>query len=154
MTHFKQIHSLLILAMMLLGGTAAQAQIDGLTDNTEYSVELNGSTANGDYAPFWFSSNRYGLSTTEPNSGYLRAGIHRSTDTDSLLNWRYGYGIDLAVPVHFTSDLVVQQLYGEVQFHNFRMTVGAKETEQSMLNTELSSGGMTLSANCSGFTCR
>ena len=51
----------------MLGSHAAYAQIEGLTDNTEYSVELNGSTANGDCAPFWFSSNRYGLSTTEPN---------------------------------------------------------------------------------------
>lgn len=147
MIHLRQIPRLFILAATILGSHAAYAQIEGLADNTEYSVELNGSTADGDCAPFWFSSNRYGLSTTEPSSGYLRASIKRSTDNDSLLNWRYGYGVDLAVPVHFTSKFVVQQLYGDVQFRNFRMTVGAKEIPQAMLNTELSSGGMTMSVN-------
>ena len=138
---------ILAFIILALAATVADAQIDGLTDNTTYNVELSGTFTDGDHAPFWLTSNCYGLSTIEPNSGYLRAGISRPAENDSLLNWRYGYGIDLAVPVNFTSDFVVQQLYGEVQFHNFRMTVGAKEIPQSMLNTALSSGGMTLSNN-------
>ena len=40
-----------------------------------YSVELGATAGNGTYAPLWFTANRYGLSSVEPNSGYLRAGV-------------------------------------------------------------------------------
>lgn len=125
----------------------ASAQIEGLTDETHYSVEMNGVVSSGDNAPFWMSTNKFGLSSTEPNSGYLRAGIFRSEETDSLLNWRYGYGLDIAVPVQYTSSFVIHQAYGIVQYKNARLTLGAKETPAEMLNSQLSSGGMTLSNN-------
>ena len=125
----------------------ASAQIEGLTDETHYSVEMNGVVSSGDNAPFWMSTNKFGLSSTEPNSGYLRAGIFRSEETDSLLNWRYGYGLDIAVPVQYTSSFVIHQAYGIVQYKNARLTLGAKETPAEMLNSRLSSGGMTLSNN-------
>ena len=133
--------------LLSLVSVGMYAQIEGLTDNTEYKVEMNGSFANGEVAPFWFSSGQYGLSSVKPNSGYLRAGISRAEETDTLLNWRYGYGVDVAVPVNYTSDFVIQQLYAVVQLQNCRMTVGTRELPEEMLNNELSSGGMTLSRN-------
>ena len=123
------------------------AQIEGLTDETYYKVELNGTFSSGDQAPFWMSANKYGLSSTEPNSGYLRAGLFRSTETDSLLNWRYGYGLDIAVPVQYTSPFVIHQAYGAIQYKNALLTIGAKEMPSEMLNQQLSSGGTTLSGN-------
>lgn len=137
----------IITCISLLTPVITNAQIDGLTDNTYYSVETNAIFTNGDQAPLWFSSNKHGLSSIEPNSGYLRAGFARSLETDSLLNWRYGYGLDLVVPIKHTSKFIIQQAYGDVQYKNFRVTVGAKEIPQEMLNSELSSGGMTISNN-------
>ena len=137
----------IITCISLLTPVITNAQIDGLTDNTYYSVETNAVFTNGDQAPLWFSSNKHGLSSIEPNSGYLRAGFARSLETDSLLNWRYGYGLDLVVPIKHTSKFIIQQAYGDVQYKNFRITVGAKEIPQEMLNSELSSGGMTISNN-------
>lgn len=139
--------NLAVVLAVLLSVPAAQAQIEGLTNETQYSVEMNGTTSDGDVAPFWFSSNKFGLSSVEPNSGYLRAGLWRSQETDSMLNWRYGYGLDVAVPVQYTSPVVIQQAYGIVQYLNAKLTIGAKEIPQDMLNSELSSGGMTLSNN-------
>lgn len=127
--------------------SGASAQIEGLTDETHYSVEMSVVTSSGDAAPFWMSANKYGLSSIEPNSGYLRTGLFRSEETDSLLNWRYGYGLDVALPVQYTSHFVIHQAYGTVQYKNARLTVGAKETPVEMLNSRLSSGGMTLSGN-------
>lgn len=136
-----------MLGLAALVPIGADAQIDGLADNIEYKVEMEGSFSDGDVAPFWFSSGRYGLSSIEPNSGYLRAGISRALESDSLSDWKFGYGVDFAVPVNYTSDVVVQQLYGVAQFRNCLLTVGAREIPEDMLNGELSSGGMTLSNN-------
>ena len=138
---------ILALSSFLLIGATSFAQIEGLTDETKYTVEMNGSFSSGNQAPFWFSANKYGLSTIEPNSGYLRASIYRDTETDSLLEWRYGYGLDVAVPVQYTSPFVIHQAYGIVQYKNAQLIIGAKETPSEMLNQELSSGGATLSGN-------
>ena len=138
---------IVIFALVLAQYAHCLAQIEGLTDETYYNIELNGVVSSGDNAPLWMSAGRYGLSATEPNSGYLRAGLWRSEETDSALNWRYGYGLDLAVPVNYTSKFVVHQAYGIVQYKNARLTLGAKEIPMEMLNNELSSGAMTISNN-------
>lgn len=40
-----------------------------------YNVETSGNISKGTYAPLWFTANRYGLSSNETNSGYLRSQI-------------------------------------------------------------------------------
>lgn len=114
---------------------------------TYYRTEVSGNASNGNVAPFWFSANKFGLSSIEPNSGYLRAGIFRTIDSDSTSNWHYGYGIDVAVPLQFTSSFILQQAYSVLQYKNALLTLGAKEIPSEMLNPDLSSGGLTLSSN-------
>lgn len=147
MKYQNNIYRHFIFCLSFIAALSAKAQIDGLTDETYYNIETNGVFSNGEHAPFWFSSNKFGLSSIEPNSGYFRAGFSRSIETDSLLNWRYGFGLDLVVPIKYTSQFVIQQAYGIIQYKNFRMTIGSKEIPQEMLNNELSSGEMTISNN-------
>lgn len=92
----------------------ASAQISRLTHDVDYAVEMSGTASSGDYAPFWLTSNRYGLSSVENNSGYIRGRVQRSTQADSTRLWRVGYGLDLAVPANYTSKAVVQQFYFDV----------------------------------------
>ena len=132
---------------MMLSALTAMAQVDSIFNGLTYNVEASGNLSDGKFAPLWFSSGRFGLSSIEPNSGYVRAGISRSADCDSLHTWRFGYGLDVAVPVNFTSDFVLQQLYGTVQYKFAQLTLGTKEIDQEMLNRELSSGAMSLSNN-------
>ena len=46
-----------------------------LFEDIEYNVSASGTAGSGRVAPFWFTSNRYGLSTKENYSGLFRVGI-------------------------------------------------------------------------------
>ena len=93
----------------LLGlGTAvcAQSQIKRLGEDLQYKVDMMGTFSDGQYAPFWFTSNRYGLGTTANISGYGRAVISRQAEMDNAYDWRFGYGADIAVPFGMQSPFV------------------------------------------------
>ena len=59
-----------------------------------YRVEADVNVSAGEYAPMWMTSNRYGLASERPNSGWLRAGV--TYDQPLKRNWRVGAGLDLA----------------------------------------------------------
>ncbi len=142
-------HILSFLLILFLSVLAANAQMSRLTKGVNYGVDMSGTASGGcgDFAPFWLTANRYGLSSVEKNSGYLRAAIGRNLETDSLRQWRIGYGVDIAAPINYTSNLVIQQLYADVQYKALRLSVGSKERKAVLKNTALSSGGLTYSGN-------
>lgn len=123
-----------------------KAQVSRLGKDISYAVEIHGETSNGDVAPFWFTSNKYGMSSIDPSSGYLRGTIKRSLEADSTRKWAIGYGVDFAIARnHDYEDF--QQLYGEVQYKRLKLLVGAKELPMEFANPELSSGDMVMSTN-------
>lgn len=133
---------------MLLGlSVGSQAQISRLGEDIQYKAELSGSLSDGKNAPFWFTNNRYGLSTIENNSGYLRAGISRDIRTDYERDWRIGYGLDMAVPFGMSGNFILQQLYADVQWKALRLSLGQKERELELKNQQLSSGALTSGIN-------
>ena len=138
---------ILILGAAFLLSLSVSAQFSRLGKGVEYKGELSGTFSGGDNAPFWLTENKYGLSSVENNSGYLRGSVFRPIETDSLRKWRIGYGVDLAVPVNYTSHFVVQQLYADFQYKLVRLTVGQKEYAMPFKNNELSSGGMVFGIN-------
>lgn len=123
------------------------AQVHSLGENLMYKVEVSSAGATGEYAPLWMSANRYGLSSVSPCSGYLRAGIERPIESDLGGPWRFGYGADVAFAAGYTSCVIPQQVFAEVEYRNVRLELGQKEREMPMLNDELSTGGMTFSNN-------
>ena len=52
------------------------AQDKGRNPQINFFVESCAVFSNGDYAPFWFTSNRDGLSSIKNNHGYIRGGMH------------------------------------------------------------------------------
>ncbi len=137
------LHSLLFLFIPL----TASAQFSRLGEDVEYNTSISSAFSEGEYAPFWFTSNRYGLSTNNNNSGYLRAKISRSAEADSHRNWRIGYGADIAVPVGMDNHFVLQQLYADFQWKAIRLSIGQKERPLELKNQYLSSGGMATGIN-------
>ena len=113
----------------------------------EYSAELSGTAGTGDYAPLWLHSNRHGLSSIESNSGYLRGGVFRNTSADSLYKWRHGYGLDVAIGLNHTSNLIIHQAYYDLDWKHGRLSVGAKEHEMPLKNDTLSSGSQVFGIN-------
>ena len=100
----------------LLLATSINTFAQNLGKGIAYSTELSGTFSDGSHAPFWLSANKYGLSSIENNSAYIRGGLFRSLDIDSLKLWKVGYGADIAIAVNHTSNFIIQQLYGEVQY--------------------------------------
>ena len=95
--------------LLSFGLSAVEAQISRLGEGIQYKAEIQGTAGKGDNAPFWFTNNRYGLGTTELNSGLLRASLLRDVEEDSLRNWRIGYGIDLVGAVNYNSNFVLHR---------------------------------------------
>ena len=118
----------------------AQAQI-------EVRTEMQSTTASGDHAPLWLNANRYGLSSLDKTSGYVRAGLFRDSRQDTCNALRWGIGLDMAATTGFTSDAVLQQAYGEVGLMKGLLTIGSKEQPLELKNQELSTGSQTLGIN-------
>lgn len=115
-------------------------------DGLEYRLEAQASVSDGT-TPLWLNANKHGLSSLESENGYLRGIIERPLGEDSLRHWGIGYGIDVAVPYHYTSNVVVQQAYGELRWLKGVLSVGAKEYPMQLKNNRLSSGSQTLGIN-------
>ena len=112
----------------------------------DYSVSTSGNVAfNGINSPYYHVANRQGLSSVSPNSGYLRGLVTKRMN--SYKKFDYGAGIDLAGAFGFSSPFVIQQAYGELQFHCLDLMIGSKQYWGELKNPLLSSGGMVWSGN-------
>ena len=135
--NFKKTN-LFIAALCLCSAAQAEQADSTLT----YRIEASGNVSEGTYAPLWFTANRYGLSSQEPNSGFLRAGIAYNRQLPH--HWRIQAGLDLAGTVNQTSNFVVQQAYGDISWRFLTLSIGSKERTGGPLekNERLSSGMM------------
>ena len=139
---------IIITALCLwLAALSTRAQISRLGEDIQYGASIRGTFGNGDNAPFWFTSNRYGLGSIEDNTSLFRAYIKRDTASDSLRTWRVGYGADLAAGYGNQTKFSLQQLFAELQWKMLRLSLGQKERASELKNEELSTGGMTLGIN-------
>ena len=125
---------------------AASAEEDSASQKRilEYRTEAQGSFSSGS-TPLWLNANKYGLSSLESVNGYMRASV--ASQPDKRKKWDYGYGVDVVLPYHYTSDFVVQQLYAEMRFLHGVLTVGSKEYPAELKDNALSSGSQTLGIN-------
>lgn len=112
----------------------------------QYKIESQGAFSNGK-TPLWLQANRYGLSSLEEVNGYIRGSVIRPLQTDSIRKWGIGYGVDVAVPVNYTSHFIVQQAFVEGRWKYGVLSVGSKEYPMEMKNNQLSSGAQTLGIN-------
>ncbi len=123
------------------------AQNPRIFEGVEADVQLSTTQSNGDYAPFWLSSNRYGIESVEPCSGYIRAGLSRSLANDSDRVWRWAYGLDVLATTHNSSDFFVQQAYVALNYKKALLTVGSKERDPLLRTAELTSGNLAMGIN-------
>ena len=141
---------MVFLPMMASAQYAWQEGVDAgkldLGKELHYQVETQGSFAKGK-TPLWLNANKYGLSSLEKNNGYLRGNVIRPLQADSARRWGIGYGVDVAVPVNYTSHVVVQQAFVEARWLHGVLSVGAKEYPMQLKNATLSTGSQTLGIN-------
>lgn len=133
------------LLFCILSGSLIQAQTEN--SSLTYHVELGATAGNGTYAPLWFTGNRYGLGSTNPNSGYLLAGI--SYNKQFRHGWRIDAGLDMAGGIHQAQDVFIHQIYSDFSWKMLTLSIGSKERPGFPLtkNTALSSGMMVEGPN-------
>ena len=117
-----------------------------LDNNVGYEVEMQTSISKGK-TPLWLNANKHGLSSLDEFNSYMRGAVIRPLSSDSARRWAVGYGIDVAVPVNYTSNLVVQQAFAEARWLHGVLSVGAKEYPMELKSQTLSSGSQTLGVN-------
>ncbi|MBQ0056496.1 MAG: hypothetical protein KBT20_02465 [Bacteroidales bacterium] len=118
-------------------------------------VEMQASVSN-DRTPLWLNANKYGLSSLNANNGYVRATLTRDLEQPKSKHWDWGFGADVALPVgyvsesacgRYTTNYIVQQLYADVRYRRFVLTIGAKQQPMQLHDNRLSSGAQTLGRN-------
>ncbi len=115
------------LLLLAAGALNVYAQTEA---SLTYRVEASTNASLGEYAPMWLTANRYGLSSVQANSGYLRAGLFY--DQPLKRGWRVEAGLDLAGTLNHGADagragFVVQQAYGDLSWRMLTLSIGSKE---------------------------
>ena len=131
-----------LLLMLISMPVLSQTLSEGLEQT--YELQMSAST---NLTPLWLNANRYGLSSLSSTNGYARGRVERPLCVDTNKEWGMGYGLDLAVPLHYTSDFVIQQCYAEVRYKHGILTLGQKQQPMQLKNMELSSGSQTFGIN-------
>lgn len=115
-------------------------------NNIRYKGEMQASFSKG-HTPLWLNANKHGLSSLDKTNGYMRVALERPLQTDSARRWGLGYCLDVVAPLHYTSNVVVQQAYVEGRWLHGALTVGSKQWPMELKNNRLSSGSQTLGIN-------
>ena len=114
-------------------------------NNIYYNISSEIQTGSGEYAPYFFSANKHGISSVEKNSGYLRAGIFKDLNREKVFS--YAAGLDIAGSYNDYSKFRIQQLYLDFKLYCLNLSIGSKEYDGVFKNQQLSSGSMVWSGN-------
>ena len=114
-------------------------------EKIKYEIKTEAVASTGEHAPFWLVSNRHGLSSLQNYSSSLSAGLFRDFDREKGFTW--AYGIELAGTWNHPSPFYMQQLYADVKYNCWELSVGSKELYSEGKHRTLSGGGLTFSPN-------
>lgn len=101
-------------------------------------------TGGGQHAPFWHTSNRQGLPSVEKSNGYAHIATIGSLTRSG--GFKLGYGLDAGLGAGLENNLILHQLYADVDYKWLGMSIGMKE-RWSDKNRYLSTGALTYSGN-------
>lgn len=144
-------------ALLLTHQTASSETLD-------ISTSLSANSGHGTFAPYYITSNRFGINTAR-NALTLRAAVINPVDSTRRLD--FSYGIDLvgqaaSTPLYDRFDPAldqivlhrparqwgwIQQLYGTMRYRSLFITLGSQQVGSALLDDDLSSGDLTWSAN-------
>lgn len=121
--------------------------IDVDADTITYGASVHALASSGDYAPFWFHSNRYGAVSSQPHSGQLTLSVSKEL-TRPRRWYDYSFGVEAIGQIDTkASSFFFQQLYAHVRLYVIDVTVGIKPETWGNQDKILSSGGFLFSQN-------
>lgn len=125
---------------------AAPAFAYSFTDSLTYSVGATATLTHGNHSPLWLTANRHGLASAEKNFGFTQATLVKPSGKLSR-KLTYGWGVDVAAGWNMQAPFLVQQLYGELKYWHFTVTLGQKNHNTAFNDPRLSSGDLLFSGN-------
>ena len=134
----------LLLPIFLMLALPMQAQ-KSEWEKIRYDIQAEATVSKGEHAPFWLTSNKHGLSSLQNYSTKLSAGLFRDFDNKQGFTW--AYGIELAGAWNHSSPFYVQQLYADVKYNCWELSIGSKERYSEGKHPTLSGGGLTFAPN-------
>ncbi|MGI6471132.1 MAG: capsule assembly Wzi family protein [Paludibacteraceae bacterium] len=116
-------------------------------DTLLYGGEMQTVAASGTYAPFWFTSDRFGSVSEQPFSGNL--SLYFGKELTRPNRWfDYSFGIEGVGRVDTKKvSAFLQRFYGHVRLYIVDITLGIKPQQYGNQDEELSSGGLLFSMN-------
>lgn len=110
----------------------------------EYTATAEGAFGDGDFTPYFLSSNRHGVLSTKANTGYVRYAL---TGEYTGSKMTLSGGADVQVSAHDYTTFYLQQLYLSLRWRWLYFDAGSREYAPMMRNQELSSGSTVWSGN-------
>lgn len=112
-----------------------------------YEAQAEASASSGAHTPFWMAANRDGLGSVRKNGGFVRAALFRKAEDEKRFTW--GFGTDVAGAWRAEAPFVVRQLYGELRYRDFLLSVGPRVLPDTatLVDRRLSSGDLLFSGN-------
>lgn len=133
-------------------------------ETLDIETSLTGNAGSGTFAPYYITSNNFGV-YTQRNALTLSAGMFNRPDTTRRLDISYGLQLigqvsNIAPYSHYHADTDtwsdyraprkwgwIQQLYASLRYRSLFITAGWQQVGSAMLDDQLSSGDLTWSAN-------
>ena len=141
----KKIQQILFLLSFPLFVCAQERTNTSEWDKIGYTLQTDIVTSTGKHAPFWLVSNRHGLSSLDNNNANLSLGIHRDFDKKKGFTW--AYGAEIAGAWHYIEPFYIQQLYADIKYNCWELSIGSKERWAEGKHHTLSGGGLTFAPN-------
>ena len=142
----KKIRQSLLLLLLLSFPLLISAQERASEwDKISYTFQTDVTASAGKHTPFWLVSNRHGLSSLENNNANLGIAIQRNFDKKHGFTW--AYGAEIAGAWHYTKSFYVQQLYADLKYNCWELSIGSKERWSEGKHRTLSGGGLTFAPN-------
>ncbi len=124
--------SLLLVVSPMVGHAQQQAFFD-------YDVEASALAGGGQYAPMWFTANRYGIFSNNDEQAVLRAGLHYRQELKH--HWKVEAGLELAGGAKLESNFWVHQAYADIAWKKLNLSIGSRECMGSPLDKNLALSG-------------
>ena len=110
-----------------------------------YTLHTDVVASTGQHTPFWLVSNRHGRSSLAQGNGQLSVGLFRDFDTSRRFTW--AYGAELTAAYHHLAPRYIHQLYADLKYGCWELSLGSKERWSEGKHRTLSGGGLTFAPN-------
>ena len=111
----------------------------------EYIVEFQTTFASKNTVPFWLSANTYGRIQKEPSNVLYTAITGGFSNAASNLHYSYKIGTTF-----YNADkntIFIDELYGDLKYKNWGLTVGVKHDNQVLQGLSSSNGNITANSS-------